>query len=248
LEDSRSRFPIIIVVPKTDAKLMLMRSFSSKMADTHSRYDLYLALEVEDDWMEEEDDERDWDELSVSARALSGIMSSDFEDAGAAGVVAGVAIAVALGVVGDATDGVIGVATGAIGVGTTAVVIGVVTATVVDEGRTGVSAGGELGADDVGRGTTVGDAHEGGVAGEALVVRAAAAAMAAFMFSSLFSNHWYNLLRSTGTRVSIKVLHFSSIATSFISLAGITGGGGGRGVEGWKMTEVMLFERVCVGV
>lgn len=44
-----------IMEEKMDTKLMLMRSFSSKTAETHSWYDLYRALAAEADCEEEEE-------------------------------------------------------------------------------------------------------------------------------------------------------------------------------------------------
>lgn len=104
-------------------------------------------------------------------------------------------------------------------------------------GRTGVSTGGELGA-DTGDATEGGDAHEGSAEEEA-----AAAVTAAFMLSNLFSNHWYNLFLSTGTKVSIKSLHFSSIATNLRLI--ISGGerGGKEEIELKRKTKINRTER-----
>lgn len=161
-------------------------------------------------------------------------------------VVAGVP-AVVVAVAGDGagveTDGAMGVATGvAIGVTeATAAGVGVVDELLVVICLTGVSTGGELGA-DIGGEDTVGDAQDGTVsdAQEGAVGEAhegseeeeeERALIAAFMLSNLFSNHWYNLFLSTGTSVSINTLHLSSTATILPSLGGITGGcGGAEGV------------------
>jgi hypothetical protein len=156
-----------------------------------------------------EEDERERGLISADAA------SSDLD---VVGVVAGVVVA--------------GVETVVIGVAT-AVAMGVVETTVAGvrvgidgiRGFTGVSTGGELGADtgDAHEGIAVGDAQEGGADED----EEEDAADAAFMLSSLFSNHWYSLFLSTGTRVSMSILHLSSIATSFASSGGITGGGAG---------------------
>jgi hypothetical protein len=104
-------------------------------------------------------------------------------------------------VIGIEADVVIGVATGVTTGSAEANAAGVVEWVVgfddefeIVMGLTGVSTGGELGADmgdaQDGSAGMVGDAQEGVEEEEEEEEEAAAAAVAAFMLSNLFSNHW----------------------------------------------------------
>jgi hypothetical protein len=207
-----------IVAEKTDTKLMLMRSFSSKTAETHSWYDLYRALGAHALWVLYVDValllggggwRREYVESANGFVVGAGMISVDeeissFDDLPSV-VVEGVEG------VGEATEGATG-----------------------EEGaETGEATEGVEGMEE--------DEEERGLEEEEA---------GTFMLSNLFSNHWYNLFLSTGTRVSNKFLHFSSIATILISLGGTTGGGGGT--EGIVMkgmgVEEEELERGLLGV